>query len=310
MPTTIRPFVPGSVNQVEGLPQAGIQSTWDAMEMFRDAGLQLVTGNRVVINGVNFLATAAAMPATLAAVSADTPGGRVFQSPSFQATILQLTAECVEVYNQVTTPVAMTGNNTMFTALNTTPPVPNVGVRVDDSWLFMALTATTYKIQRKSTGLSPLQAVTAAATAVVAESVDLTMSQALGTIIVTPGSVEIDKWLFTALSPTTYTVTRVSTGAVSGTLTSSAVPNTTAIPGVSFVVAVAPALVAASKASFSTNPAVSATVDTLAIPGVDFIVAVAPALVADSAASFDTMSNLQDYDAGIRCSALGGLLKG
>lgn len=68
------------------------------------------------------------------------------------------------------------------------------------------------------------------------ESDDSSMKTAIGSLIVASVSALLtDTYTFQALSSSTYTITPSSTGIPSGTLTVSSYPNTTAIPGVSFV---------------------------------------------------------------------------
>lgn len=157
-------------------------------------------------------------------------------------------------------------------------------LRGDDSLLPLVLTAKTLDVDVKGKngqlsmrGLQILNGGTLVTTnadgltAPLQETVDSTMFTALGTPITggTPPKVT-DSWLFTALSPTTYQITRGSTGAVTGPLTTSATANTTAIPGVSFTVATTPALVAGSMASFMTAAPTTGLIETLDVGPSDF----------------------------------------
>lgn len=103
------------------------------------------------------------------------------------------------------------------------------------------------------------------------ETVDSTMFTALGTpTVATAANLVTDTWLFTALTATTYQITRGSDGTVTGPLTTSATPNITAIPGVSFIVATTPALVAGSLASIMTTKATTGLIESLDVGPRDF----------------------------------------
>jgi hypothetical protein len=105
-------------------------------------------------------------------------------------------------------------------------------------------------------------------TAVASESTCSNMATAT-TVVAGSGTMVTDTWLFTALTPTTYQVTKQSDGTVYGPYTTSASPNASIIPGCTVTVAVTPALTLGSTATVMTTGA-TGSIEHLTLTAVDY----------------------------------------
>ena len=105
-------------------------------------------------------------------------------------------------------------------------------------------------------------------TAVTQESACPNMATAT-TVVAGSGTMVTDTWLFTALSTTTYQVTRQSNGTVQGPFSASASPNTSIIPGCSVTVATTPTLNVGDTATVMTTGA-SGIIEHLTLTSTDY----------------------------------------
>lgn len=157
-------------------------------------------------------------------------------------------------------------------------------LRGDDSLLPLAITPKTLDIDIKGKngqisllGLKILDGgtLTTQAAAAVSTPLQETEDSTIFTAIDTPtvadaASLTTNSWYFTALSTTTYQIVNGITGAVIGPLNTGAGANTTNVPGVSFTMAAAPALVIGSVVSFMTTKPSTGTIELLDIAPTDF----------------------------------------
>lgn len=164
---------------------------------------------------------------------------------------------------------------------NISTKISLVELHGDDSLVALAMapskteiTVTGKSAQLSSKALQALNGGTlsslsaSSVSAVMAESCCTTMASAT-TVIAGSGVMVTDTWLFTAITTTTYQVTKASDGTVLGPFTTSAVPSTSIIPGCTVTVATTPTLtVGATATVMTTSPA--GLIDTLTLSAVDY----------------------------------------